>query len=68
MAGKKKIRDSDQAHVQEGLVVVHGHRGYKSPHPDTPGPPPPPEAKVSDLAAAPLAMPRASFRHRAENE
>jgi hypothetical protein len=65
---RKKISDSDGAAMTEGLEVAHGHLGYRSPHPDTPGPDAPPEPMASDRAAAPLAMPRPSFRYRAENE
>lgn len=65
---RKKVSDSDQASAEEGLVVVHGHLGFRSPYPDTPGPPPPPEVRESTRAAAPLAQARPSFRYRAENE
>lgn len=44
------VHDEDSWAWDEGLEIVHGHRGHRNKYPDTPGPPLPP-------ASGPRGMP-----------
>ena len=58
----RHVSDSDSVSFEEGLEVVHGHRGHRSKYPHTPGPPPPPEASERRSLAVTPAKPRPTTR------